>query len=68
MKIENWQTVVKEDSEIRDKIKETSPIKTSNSLHVFEEQYEIQGERYRLLYSEGDELGMLQKFINSIEI
>jgi len=68
MKIENWQTVVKEDSEIRDKIKETSPIKTSNSLHVFEEQYEIQGERYRLLYSEGDNLGMLQKFINSVEI
>jgi len=68
MTIENWQTVVEDESEIRDKIKETAPIKTSNSLHVFEEQYEIDAGLYRLLYSEGDDLGMLQKFINSIEI
>ncbi len=27
------------------------PINTSNSLHLIEERYEVDGEQYRLLYS-----------------
>lgn len=27
------------------------PVYTSNSLHIYEEKYEIEGDTYRLLYS-----------------
>ena len=30
------------------------PISTSNSLHIYEERYSIDGDTYRLLYSIGD--------------
>lgn len=29
------------------------PISTSNSLHIYEERYEIDGKKYRLLYAIG---------------
>ena len=29
------------------------PISTSNSLHIYEERYEINGNKYRLLYAIG---------------
>lgn len=31
------------------------PISTSSSLHIYEERYEIDGEKYRLLYAIGYE-------------
>lgn len=31
-----------------------TPCKTGNSLHIFEEQYEVDGEKYRLFYEISD--------------
>ena len=31
------------------------PIETSNSLHIYEEKYEIDGETYRMLYAIGED-------------
>jgi len=31
-----------------------TPFKTSDSLHIFEERYEVEGEKYRLLYEISD--------------
>jgi glutathione peroxidase-family protein len=30
------------------------PISTHNSLHIYEERYEVEGETYRLLYAIGE--------------
>jgi len=47
---EQWVTV--EDCDID--FEKLEPISTANSLHVFEERYEINGNQYRLLYAIGD--------------
>jgi len=31
------------------------PISTNNSLHIYEEQYEIDGKKYRLIYIIGSD-------------
>ena len=37
-----------------------NPVKTSSSLHVHEMRYEIDGEKYRLLYAVGHEEPLVQ--------
>ena len=42
------------------------PFKTSNSLHIYEERYEIDGETYRLLYAiEYDEDPIVEILVRS---
>lgn len=41
------------------------PISTNNSLHIYEEQYEIDGNKYRLLYIiGGDNEPIIETLIN----
>ena len=41
------------------------PISTNNSLHIYEEQYEIDGNKYRLLYIiGGDNKPIIETLIN----
>ena len=49
MELETWTVV---DSTID--FSKLEPVSTGNSLHIYEERYEVNGETYRLLYAIGD--------------
>jgi hypothetical protein len=48
---ETWKEVVETDIDFST----LEPFKTSTSLHIYEEKYEVKGETYRLLYPIGYE-------------
>ena len=53
---ENWEDVDESMVDIiLDEAKKMEPIYTSNSLHLYEEQYNIDGETYKLIYAIGDD-------------
>lgn len=55
---ENWEDM--EDQSMIDIVlgeaKKMEPVYTSSSLHIYEEQYNIDGETYRLIYAIGRDL------------
>ena len=69
MKIQNWQTIPDDQYEnIYQQSLQLIPFKTSDSLHVYEEQYKIGGDVYRFISEIGGDIQLIQKFIEEFEI